>query len=106
MAIIVIRAAEDVPPRTVHQQAIEHALHAGHFRGNVLPQAGVVAQVLRLDAADDPLGVGHQAVELLVAADVELAEPLEELGQVLDRTSPGKFSACRPPGPTAARSSG
>ena len=54
-----------------------------HLRGDVLPQPGVVAQVLRLDAADDPLGSGHELVELLAAADVQLAEPLEELGQVL-----------------------
>ena len=66
------------------KQAIQYALHAGHFRGDVLPQAGIVAQVLRLDTADDLLGVGHQTVQLLVAADVKLAEPLEELGQVLD----------------------
>ena len=57
-----------------------------HFRGDVLPQAGIVPQILRLDAADDPLGLADQLIQLLAAADVELAEPLEELGQVLNGT--------------------
>ena len=55
------RAAEDVAPRPIHQQAIQHALHARHLRGDVLPQPGVVTEVLRLHAADDPLGVGRRA---------------------------------------------
>ena len=36
------------------------------------------------DPADRPLRLDHQLVELLVAADVQRAEPLEELAQVVD----------------------
>lgn len=50
----------------------------------MLPQPGIVTQILRRYTADDLLGVGHQTIQLLVAANIELAEPLEELGQVLD----------------------
>ena len=48
----------------------------------MLSQSPVISEGLRLDAAHDPLGVGNQIVELLVATDVQLAEPLEELGQI------------------------
>ena len=44
-----------------------------------------VADVLRRHAAHGTLGPGHQFVELLVAADVQRAEPIEEPVQVLDR---------------------
>ena len=40
-------------------------------------------KALRLDAADDPLSLADELVQLLAAADVQLPEPLEELGQVL-----------------------
>ena len=60
-----LAAAEDVPPRPIDQQAIQHRLHAGELRGDLLPQGHVVPQGLRLDAADDPLGLADQLVELL-----------------------------------------
>ncbi len=46
--------------------------------GDVLSQVEILAKLLRLDAADDVLGLGHKVVELLVRADVEPLEPLEE----------------------------
>jgi hypothetical protein len=49
----------------------------------VLPQPGVVPQILWLDAANDPLSLADELIELLVGTDVQVAEPLEELGQVL-----------------------
>ena len=54
-----------------------------HFRGHVLPQPGVVAQILRLHAADDPLSLADELIQLLAAANIQFTEPLEELGQVL-----------------------
>ena len=45
----------------------------------------MVSQVLGLDAGDHTLGIGHQTIELIVRADVELLETLEERQQVRDR---------------------
>ena len=56
--------------------------------GHLLPQMAVFAQLLRLDAADRALGLGHQAVELFVGTDVQVPETIEELGQVLDSAVP------------------
>ena len=38
----------------------------------------ILAKLLRLDAPDDVLGLGHKVVKLLVRADVE---PLESSGR-------------------------
>ena len=54
----------------------------------MLPKAGIVTQGLWIDATDDPLGIGNQTVELLAGADIQVAEPLEELGEVLDTRIP------------------
>jgi len=48
----------------------------------MLPQILVIAKGLGFHAPDDSLGVGHKLVELLTGADVELAEPREEFGEV------------------------
>ena len=52
---------------------------------DVLPEVHVLAELLRLDAPDDVLGLSHEVVQLLVRADVEPLEPLEELAEVRDR---------------------
>ena len=59
-----------------------------HFRSDVLPQAGVVAELLRLDAPNRPLGLGDELIELLVATDVELAKAGKELGEILHHAVP------------------
>ena len=71
-------------PGAIHQQIIQHGLHLGQFAGHALPQHLVVSQRLGFDARDDLLALVDQFVELLVAADVELAEPVKELREVLD----------------------
>jgi hypothetical protein len=68
----------------VHQQPVEYRLHLAHLRGDVLPQSLVVTEVLRLHAPDDPPSLADKLIELLVGTDVQLAEPLEELAEVLD----------------------
>ena len=77
-------ATQNSPPRSIDQHSVERGLDAGQLRGNLLPQTGVVAQLLRLDTTNGALGLGHKAVELLVGTDIQMSEPLEELGQVLD----------------------
>ncbi len=55
---------------------------------SAMSQVPVVTQLLRLDAANDLLRPFHQFIELFVRADIESAEPLEELGEVeVDATS-------------------
>jgi hypothetical protein len=51
----------------------------------VLPHPLVVPQALWFDATDDALALLDQSVEVLVAPDIELPEPVEELGQVVHR---------------------
>lgn len=75
---------EDVPTRTIHQEAIQHRLDPGQLSRHVAPQAGVLPQVLRLDSTDHPLGVVDQAVQLLVGSDVQLPEASEEFSQIFD----------------------
>jgi hypothetical protein len=52
----------------------------------VLPYPLVVPQTLWFDATDDALALLDQSVEVLVTTDIELPEPVEELGQVVHRT--------------------
>src|SRR5688500_9495959 len=78
-------AAENVPPRSVDEQSIEHRLHAGQLSGDLLSQGQIVPQCLWLDAADHPLRLRHQLIELLVRAHIKVAEPLEELAEVVNR---------------------
>ena len=71
--------------RPIDKHAIQHARHPRHFRRDVLTQALVIPEILGIDAADDLLGLVDELIELVAAADIQLAEPLEKLGQVLDR---------------------
>ena len=68
----------------MHQQPIQHRLDARKLRGHFVPRGIVVAKLLRLDAAHDPLGLTHERIELFAGANVQAAEALEELRQVLD----------------------
>ena len=61
------------------KQTIEDCLYAGELGGHLLAERLVVPELLRLDAADDSLGLVHQHFQLLIGADVEMAEPLEKL---------------------------
>ena len=54
------------PPGAIDQQAVQRGLHAGQLRHHPLPQRRVVAQLLRLDAANDLLRLADQLVELRV----------------------------------------
>jgi hypothetical protein len=54
----------------------------------VLAQTLVVPQCLRRHTPDHPLALGDDIVQLFIAADIELLEPLEEFSQVVDRTVP------------------
>ena len=54
----------------------------GH-QGKIECEPGVI-EGLGLDTADDPLGVGHQRVELLIGSHVELPETLKELREILN----------------------
>ena len=82
--LLIIGGGGGCSSRPVHQQPIKDGLHAAHFRSDMLSQPGVVAQGLRLDAANDSLRVGHEPIQLLIAVDVELPETLEKLRQILD----------------------
>jgi len=68
----------------VRQQSIERGLHTRQLRGRMLPQVAAVAQLLRLDAHDDPSALIDQVIELLVRADVQALELREELPQIAD----------------------
>ena len=86
-----LRPAEDIPPGPIDQQSIQHRLHSGKLAGNLLAQRQIVSELLRLDTADNPLGLRNQAVQLLIGTDVEMTEPLEELLQVINRRVPKDF---------------
>ena len=51
----------------------------------MLPHRIVVTQRLWLDAAHDPLRFFDEVIKLRVRSDVEFAEALEELGEIVDR---------------------
>src|SRR5688572_27601420 len=51
----------------------------------MLAEARVLAKLLRLDTADNLLGLGYEVVKLLIRADVEPLEPLKEIAEVRDR---------------------
>jgi hypothetical protein len=78
------RAAENVSPRPIDQQAVEDALHSGELRRNLLAEIRVLSERLWLHSPHDLLGLAHKHVELLAGADIEVAEPLEERSQVFD----------------------
>ena len=61
-------------PWPVDQETVKHRLDAGKLRSHMLPERLIVAQLLRLDSTDDPLGVGHQAVEFVIGTNIKLAE--------------------------------
>jgi hypothetical protein len=48
--------AQDLAPRPVFQQVVEHVLHAGELPGDGTAQTFVVAQLLRLAPLDDLTG--------------------------------------------------
>ena len=51
-------------------------------------QAGIVAKFLRCNTSDNPPGILNQRIQLLVGADIQLPEAVEELRQVFDRRIP------------------
>ena len=73
--------ANNPPSWPVDHHAVENGLDRREVRGDVLPQAIVVAKCLRLDAADDSLRLSDQIVELFVGAHVELPKTVEELDE-------------------------
>ena len=73
-----------LPPRAIDQQAVENRLHAGELRRHLLSEGLVITELLGLDAADHPLRLDNQLIELLVRTNVEVTKPLEELTKVFD----------------------
>src|SRR5262249_25451801 len=65
-------------------EALDPLAHLRHLRGDLLAQGVVVAQLVRADAGDELPGLLNQGVQLRAAADVQLAEAAEELGQIAD----------------------
>jgi hypothetical protein len=80
--------ADDPAPGHVDHQVINGGLHLAQLRGDPLPQADVVPQVLRLDTAHQPLHLIHESVELGVRTDVQVAEAVEKLHQIGDGAVP------------------
>ena len=76
--------AENRPSGAVDHEAVHDRLDAGQLSGDPLPQRRIIPQLLRLHAADHPLGLGDERIEVGIGADVELPEPFEEPGQVFD----------------------
>src|SRR5436190_18199456 len=58
--------ADDLPPGPVDHEPVELRLHDRHLACDVLPQALVVLQVLRADAADQLLGPADHVVQVPV----------------------------------------
>ena len=56
---------DDAPPWLVDQHPVQVRLDPRQLAGDVLPQRGVVAQLLGADAPDGLLGLLDQGVELL-----------------------------------------
>src|SRR5262245_18221091 len=82
------RGTNNPPPWLVHDQTVKYPLHSAQLRSDLLAQGVVVPQGPGIDAANDPLRSFHQLIELLVGADIELPEALEEIRQVEDRRVP------------------
>ena len=78
------RPSQNVATRPIHQQAVQHRLHRRQFAGHTLSELGRVTQRLRLDAAQNALGLFDQLVKLLAGMDVEFSKPLEKLADVFD----------------------
>ena len=79
-----IGGADEAPPRALHEHAVQFGLHAGELGGDVLTQRSVVAQILGRNALHQTLGLLDVRIQLGIAADVQVLEALEELGQVAD----------------------
>ena len=47
-----LRATENVPPRPINEQTIQHRLDAGELPRDLVPQCRVITQGLRLDTAN------------------------------------------------------
>ena len=77
-----MRPPQNVPAWPVDKQTVEHTLHVAQLLDNALAQRLVFAQGLRLDTTHNLLALVNQLIQLLVAANVELPEPREELRQV------------------------
>ena len=74
--------------RLSDEQTIERRLDDRQLGGDVLTQPLVVAQLLRLDALNNLLGLIDQFVKLCVRAQIQVPKAAEELGQVGDGRVP------------------
>jgi hypothetical protein len=59
-------------------------LQAAHLSGQVPTEAGVAPHLLGRHPTHQALGLGHQVVQVLVGAQAQLAEAVEEGGEVGD----------------------
>ena len=57
-------------------------MDGSYLRRHLLPQLAVVTKLLRLNPADEGLGMTDMLIELLVGPNVEAPKSLKELGQV------------------------
>src|SRR5690606_34828778 len=85
------RLSDDVPAGPVNQQVIQGLLHVAELLAHLNPQIEILPQLLGLDAANDALGLFDQFIELLVGADIEPLERLEELSEIGDCHIPEHF---------------
>src|SRR5262245_48790653 len=84
IAYLLPRTAEDVATRPINQESVKDRLDSGQLRRDLLPQRAVVAQLLGLNALNNPLGLANQLVELLGRPDIEVPETAEVFAQILD----------------------
>jgi len=74
----------DSPSWLIDQHAVHGRLNANKLGGDFLPKSVVVPQLLGLHALHNLLGAINQGVKIGVGMEVEVAELLEELGQIAD----------------------
>src|SRR5258708_5775940 len=80
--------SDNAPPGLIDQHAVNRGLHAAELGADLLAQASIVAQGLRLDALHHLASPLDEGVEVWVGPDTQLAKTLKELAEVIDGTVP------------------
>jgi hypothetical protein len=71
-------------PGLIHQHAIQHRLHGGQLRGDLITQRGTIPDNMGICTLEGLLGRLNKPVKIAIGSYIEGLKPLEELGEVGD----------------------